>query len=192
MPRSVWKSPSISFLTALFSLSFLVSVPGLLPILPLRTARGCKPCGEPTLAALLSKADVVAVAKVVKVSVVPRAKAQPSEEPGRDVRWFVAVERRMKGNPSPVLTVKHGDVPPCISARVPEPGRYVMLLYFQEGQYIPLNYCDQPLFPIDAQDRVTLTPAMAKELDAASEHVPLQRVVDWVTKRVTQAPQKER
>lgn len=183
MPRSV-----ATFLKrALFA-----SLVTLLGLLPLRTACGCKPCAEPTLAGLLSKADVVAVARVVKVKVVPRAASRASEEPGRDVRWFVAVERRLKGSPSPVLTVKHGDSPPCISARVPEPGRYVMLLYFREGQYAPLSYCDQPLFPIDAQDRVTLTPALARELGADSEQVPLQRVVDWVTQRVLQPPQPAR
>lgn len=179
MSRSVWTFLKLSLLASSLSL------------LPMRTARGCKPCPEPTLAGLVSKADVVAVAKVVKVKVVPRV-SRPSEEPGRDVRWFVSVERRLKGSPSPVLTVKHGDNPPCISARVPEPGRYVMLLYFQEGQYAPLSYCDQPLFPIDAQDRVTLTPALAKELGADAEQVPLQRVVDWVTQRAAQPQQPAR
>lgn len=108
---------------------------------------------------------------------------QPDEERIRDVRWSVKGARPLKGRTPQVLTVKHGDTPPCITARVPEPGRYVMLLYFREGQYAPLSYCDQPLFPIDAQDRVILTPAMAKELGAASERVPLQRVADWVTER---------
>lgn len=186
MSRSSCLSLPLSLLVSLLSLF------GLFSLLWQRTAHGCKPCGEPTLAALLAKADVVAVAKVVKVKVEQRAPAQESGERNRDVSWFVSVERPIKGSPRPVLTVKHADNPPCISARVPEPGRYLMLLYFREDKYTPLNYCDQPLFAIDAQDQVTLTPEMAKELKAASERVPLQRVVEWVSKRVAQQQQPAR
>jgi hypothetical protein len=180
MSRSIWPALPLSFLVSLLS------------VLPPRTARSCKPCWDPTLAALLAKADVVAVAQVVKVEVTQRTPTPQSEEPIRDVRWHVKVARPLKGSPPPQLTVKHADSPPCITARVPQPGRYVMLLYFREGQYAPLSYCDQPLFPIDAKDRVTLTPAMAKELDAASEVVPLQRVVEWVQRQAAPLPQPRR
>ena len=57
-----------------------------------------------------------------------------------------------------------------------------MLIYYREGRYSPLVYCDTALFAIDAQDRVTLEPAMLKQLHLTSAQVPLKTVVDLVPK----------
>jgi hypothetical protein len=151
-------------------------------------ASGCKPCADPSLAGLVGKADIVAVAEVVKVAVMPRP-PDPQAAGQRllqDVRWQVKVARGVKGNPPRELNVSHGDQPPCISAIVPQPGRYLMLLYHRDGQYIPLNYCEQPLFPIDAQDRVELPRQIIKELRAPASPVPLNVVLEAIARLITE------
>jgi len=157
---------------------------------PVATGLSCKPCGEPTFADLLRKADVVAVAQVLKVEVSPKGPEARSTAPGpqREVRWQVQVVRGLKGRVPRTLTVQGDDAPPCITALVPQPGRYVILLYQRDGNYSPLSYCDQPLFAIDEQDRVALTPAMATELHAAGKPVTLELVVNWVARTLGPAP----
>lgn len=150
--------------------------------LPPRDAVSCKPCGDPTLANLLTKADVVAVAEVIKVDVTTRAPEAQQPRELKDVRWQVKVWRGLKGSPPREITVEHADIPPCISARVPEPGRYLMLLYHREGRYSPLAYCDQALFAIDAQGRVTLPPAMIKELRETGAQAPVSSVADLLVR----------
>lgn len=159
----------------------------LLAPLPSPDVIACKPCPDPTLPNMLNKADVVLVAEVVKVDVTSRKPTPPGREL-RDVRWQVKVARGLKGGTPREITVEHADTPPCISAVVPQPGRYLMLLYHRDNRYIPLNYCDHALFAIDAQDRVTLTPAMARDLRLPSEQVPLKNVADLVDVLMTPPP----
>jgi hypothetical protein len=158
--------------------------------LPAPAGYACKPCAEQTLARLLSKADVVAIARVLKVDVTTRGSdAQPTPmDLGRDVRWKVQIVHGLKGNAPSELEVKEGDSPPCVFALVPQPGRYLMLLYHRDAGYSPLVYCDQALFSIDTQDRVALTPAMANELHATQAPVPLPRVIDWVKRTLRDPP----
>lgn len=156
--------------------------------LPSPAAIACKPCLEPTLAGLLKLADVVAVAEIRKVEVQKRASSEPEPRELSDVRWQVRVARGLKGSPPPELVVEHGDSPPCISAIIPTPGRYLMLLYHRDGRYSPLSYCAQPLFPIDAGDRVKVPPTMSKALGLTGEQVPLKRVEELLTKRVAPLP----
>ena len=145
-----------------------------LPQLASTAANACKPCMDPTLASLVAKADLVLVAEVEKVEVKQRPPdPQSAGKELRDVSWRVKVLRGVKGSPPRALGVEHGDHPPCISAVVPQPGRYLMLLYQREGRYSPLNYCDQALFPIDASNRVELPPQIVKELHAPASPMPV-------------------
>ena len=65
----------------------LVLGSSLLLQLPSPDAIGCKPCGDPTLASLFEKADVVAVAEVLKVNVTARAPVVGWPYELCDVRW---------------------------------------------------------------------------------------------------------
>lgn len=151
-------------------------------------AAACKPCPEPSLSRFLSKADVVAVAEVTKVDVKPRAPDAQSPRDLRDVRWQVKVARSLKGNLPRQLIVEHADAPPCITAIVPQPGRYLMLLYRRDGRYSPLSYCDQALFEIDAQDRVTVPSEMMSELQLTSAQVPLKTVAELLARLTIPPP----
>jgi hypothetical protein len=173
--------------TLAFTLQLLLGASLLLQV-PAPDAIGCKPCADPTLAGLLDKADIVAIAEVRKVDVKTRPPEAQQPRELRDVRWKVKVVRGLKGSPPAEITVEHADAPPCITALVPQPGRYLMLLYYRDGRYSPLAYCDRALFPIDAQDRVTLAPAMLKELRLTSAQAPLQSVAELLDRLAVPPP----
>ncbi|MBI5611208.1 MAG: hypothetical protein HY902_20210 [Deltaproteobacteria bacterium] len=150
------------------------------------TAQACKPCGDPAMPLLVQKAHVIAVARVTAVTAADRP--PPNEKhldtPRRQFLWQVKVEDALKGNPPAELTVRSTDEPPCITARGPTPGRYVMLLYRGARYYSPLTYCDPPLFAIGPGDQVALGADLVRQVGAKGDAVALTTLKAWIAGQV--------